>query len=289
MAVWLVRAGRYGGEDEHVALERNLAVVGWEDLGDLSNALNTDRRARGGARMTRRMRRLRALLTATAAAAITLLFTPSTLWALPISDARIIVEINGTDGDAGVQFFLDGKGWRSCSIFDPDSNLLVNVTADGSAGTNGLTELSIESAEPSFQQQTLAELVALFPVGDYPFDCETTGGQNMNGTASLTHKFPATPTVTVSQGANVAISWQAVPGPFQLGVGDPDVVIGGWEVIIERLSDGRKFSITFPADVTSVTVPSEFIEAGTKYKGEVLAIEESGNQTIAGFQFMTSN
>ena len=96
--------------------------------------------------MTRRIRRLRALLTATAAGAITLLSTPSTVWALPLSDTRIIIEINGTDGDAGVQFFLDGKGWRSCSIFDPDGNLLVNVTADGGAGMNGLTELLIESA-----------------------------------------------------------------------------------------------------------------------------------------------
>jgi len=239
--------------------------------------------------MTRRIRRLRALLTATAAGAITLLSTPSTVWALPLSDTRIIIEINGTDGDAGVQFFLDGKGWRSCSIFDPDGNLLVNVTADGGAGMNGLTELFIESAEPSFQQQSLAELLALFPEGDYGVDCETTGSQNMNGTASLTHKLPATPNVTVLQGASVVIAWAAVPGPFQPGVGDPDVVIGGWEVIVERLSDGRKFSITFPADVTSVTVPAEFIVPKTKYKGEVLAIEENGNQTIAQFEFTTPN
>lgn len=237
--------------------------------------------------MTRRLGRLRVLLTATAAAAITLLFVPSILWAFPLSDAVIRIEINGTDGDAGVQFFLDGKGWKSCNVFDPDGNLLVNVTANGGAGANGLTELFIESAEPSFQQQSLEELLELFPAGDYEFDCETTRGQSMNGSASLTHKLPATPTVTVFQGANVVISWQAVPGPFQPGVGDPDVVIEGWEVIVERLSDGRKFSITLPVTATSVTVAAVFIEPGTKYKGEVLAIEESGNQTIAGFEFKT--
>jgi hypothetical protein len=36
-----------------------------------------------------------------------------------------------------------------------------------------------------------------------------------------------------------------------------------------------------------LTVPAVFIEPGTKYKGEVLAIEESGSQTIAGFEFKT--
>jgi hypothetical protein len=58
-------------------------------------------------------------------------------------------------------------------------------------------------------------------------------------------------------------------------------VIEGWEVIVERLSDGRKFSITLPATAAFVTVPAEFIAPKTKYKVEVLAIEESGNQTIA--------
>jgi hypothetical protein len=35
MVVWLIRAGRYG-QDEDLALEKNLAIIGWEELGDLS-------------------------------------------------------------------------------------------------------------------------------------------------------------------------------------------------------------------------------------------------------------
>jgi restriction system protein len=35
MTLWLVRAGRYG-EREQFALEKNLAVIGWEELSDLS-------------------------------------------------------------------------------------------------------------------------------------------------------------------------------------------------------------------------------------------------------------
>lgn len=35
MAVWLARAGRYG-QDEDLALSKNLAIIGWEDLPDLT-------------------------------------------------------------------------------------------------------------------------------------------------------------------------------------------------------------------------------------------------------------
>jgi hypothetical protein len=66
-------------------------------------------------------------------------------------------------------------------------------------------------------------------------------------------------------------------------------VIAGYEVIVERLTDGRKFSITLEAATTAVTVPAEFIKPNTQYVGEVLAIEASGggNQTITQFQFTT--
>ena len=39
-------------------------------------------------------------------------------------------------------------------------------------------------------------------------------------------------------------------------------------------------SIHVRPDVTSLTIPAEFFEPGTEYELEVIAIEESGNQTI---------
>ncbi|WP_346864991.1 hypothetical protein [Methanocalculus sp. MSAO_Arc2] len=35
MTLWLVRAGRYG-EREQLALEKKIAVIGWDDVPDLS-------------------------------------------------------------------------------------------------------------------------------------------------------------------------------------------------------------------------------------------------------------
>ncbi|MGQ9628683.1 MAG: restriction endonuclease [Anaerolineae bacterium] len=41
MSLWLVRAGAHG-EQETLALEKNMVVIGWEELGDLSQVANRD-------------------------------------------------------------------------------------------------------------------------------------------------------------------------------------------------------------------------------------------------------
>ena len=46
-------------------------------------------------------------------------------------------------------------------------------------------------------------------------------------------------------------------------------------------------SFYVPATVTSVTVPDGILEQGTEYEWEVLAIEESGNQTLSSSEFET--
>ena len=242
--------------------------------------------------MTRHMRSLPVFLTATAAVAMTLLVALPTLWALNLSAAIIRFEINGTAGGGGVQFFLDGPQWKRCTILRPDGRHLITiettVSHNSSRGTNGLTELLSESAEPSFAAQSLRQLLRRFPAGNYTFNCQTTDDQPLNSVATLTHKLPATPDPQVVQANNVVkITWPAVVGPFQLG--GQSVVIVSYEVIVER-SDGVKFDITLPAKKqgNSVTVPPEFITSKTNYKGEVLAIEQSGNQTIGEFEFETN-
>lgn len=39
--IWLVRAGSHG-EQEHVALEKNIVTIGWNELGDISNIRNKE-------------------------------------------------------------------------------------------------------------------------------------------------------------------------------------------------------------------------------------------------------
>ena len=46
-------------------------------------------------------------------------------------------------------------------------------------------------------------------------------------------------------------------------------------------------SMYVPRSVTSIAVPTGFLEARSKYNWEVLAIERSGNQTLSSGSFRT--
>ena len=78
------------------------------------------------------------------------------------------------------------------------------------------------------------------------------------------------------------VVWNPVTGP-------PGIEIVAYQVIVEREDPLRTFSVTVPASVTSVTIPPEFLEPGTEYKVEVLAIEAGGNQTISELDFETAS
>ncbi|MCA9811124.1 MAG: 2OG-Fe(II) oxygenase family protein, partial [Candidatus Dadabacteria bacterium] len=43
---------------------------------------------------------------------------------IPFGDAEIRIEVNSTDGDAGLQIFLDGEPWRRVRIEDPRGKLV---------------------------------------------------------------------------------------------------------------------------------------------------------------------
>ncbi len=111
-------------------------------------------------------------------------------WAKKLADAEIIIEINSTDGDAGIQIFLDGVGWDMMECFAPDGSRCFGVVAEGSVGAQGITEFFFESAEPSFDDQPLEELLELFPEGLYRFKGMTTEGKKLKGKARLTHALP---------------------------------------------------------------------------------------------------
>ncbi len=228
-------------------------------------------------------------LAAGAAVLFVLGFAAPGAWARPLSATAIRIEINDTDGDAGIQIFLDGEGWKSMRVTDPFGNRILDFRAEGSVGIQGITELFFESAEPSFDVQPLSELLRLFPEGNYRFEGVTTGGVPLKGKARLTHALPAGPLLVLPaedddsvDPANTVIQWQTVPDP-------PGSTIVGYQVIVVREVGGlRVFSADVGPAITSVTVPPEFMQPGTTYKYEVLAIEASGNQTISEREFETA-
>jgi len=215
------------------------------------------------------------------------LMMASASWARRLADAEIFIEINATDGDAGIHLFLDGEGWDRMRVFDPDGQQILDFAGHGSVGIQGITELAFESAEPSFEEQPLEDFLALFPEGIYRFEGTTTEGKLLRGRARLTHAIPEAPVLLspadgeVVDTENAVFEWALVPDP-------PGSEIVGYEVIViaEEPPLGE-FSAEVSPTTTSITAPAGFMVSGSVYKWEVLAIEASGNQTISEAEFET--
>ena len=206
---------------------------------------------------------------------------------LRLDEATMIVEVNATDGDAGLQVFLDGEPWRRMTLSAPNGREILAVSTRTRLRNHGLTELFSESSEPSFKELPLKKFKRLFPEGRYSFRGVTIEGDRLVGKTTLSHDIPDGPQIvspadgsTVPSGSAVA-AWNHVPEPVGI-----DVV--GYRAIVEREGPLRVFSVDLPASVTSVTIPEEFLESGTEYKLEVQAIERSGNQTLTEITFQVS-
>lgn len=217
---------------------------------------------------------------------------------IPFEAVKMIIEFNAADQDVGVQVFLDSEeGWRTLKIIGPDGRQIFKAEGKGSLVHQGLTSLSLESAEPSLQELPLEEFLARFPAGEYTFHATTLEGDRLVGTATFTHAIPDAPAIVApAEGAvvdpkNTVIVWQPVTGP-------PGIQIAGYQVVVERQDPFRFFDVRLPATATSVTVPPEFFDPGTQYSFEVLAVEAGvgapsvepslgGNQTISSGSFMT--
>jgi hypothetical protein len=198
---------------------------------------------------------------------------------IPLAAATLIVEVNATDGDAGLQFFLDGEPWNSMTISDPNGNVVVDVDAEGRLNDWGLTELFSESNEPPFTEVPLDEFKARFPEGEYTFVGETIEGETLVGTATLSHDIPDGPTiVSPADGARVnrdgvVARWKAPPEPSGI-----DII--GYRVIATREDPLRVYQVELPASARSVPIPAVFLQRNTEYELEIQAIEESGNWTF---------
>ena len=204
---------------------------------------------------------------------------------VPFATSELRVEINSTDGDAGLQVDLDGEPWSSIQIAAPNGRTILDIRTRAQLGTFGLTELFSESSEPPFEELPLEEFKAMFPEGMYTFTGRTVDGKRLTGAAELSHAFPAGPTVTspeedatVDQGALV-VAWE--------GADAPGIDIVAYQVIVTGGATDRTLDAEMPATARSFTVPADFVDGGSEYKLEVLAIEASGNQTLTEVPFFT--
>ena len=198
--------------------------------------------------------------------------------------ASLIIEVNGTAGDAGLQFFLDGEPWNSMTISDPRGKVVVDVDAEGRLKDWGLTELFSESNEPPFTEVPLAEFKARFPEGRYTFVGETIDGERLVGRARLSHDIPVEPEITSPADAasvdRVGVVARWTPAAQPAGI---DIV--GYRVIVTREDPLRVYQVELPASARKVPIPAAFLQSDTEYELEIQAIEESGNWTFSTTTF----
>ena len=210
---------------------------------------------------------------------------------VPLKEAKLNIEHNATDEDTGFQGFIDSEGWESMEMTGPDGKVL-SFKPKGALAQLGLTELFFETVEPENVEVSIEDVLAHLPEGQYLIEGKgMEAGENTgwtSGTALLTHDIPAGPELltppedAVVPLTGVTMSWEEVTETID---GDPVTIIA-YQLIVEKDEESGpnmigKFGLSMylPPDVTSITLPDGFLEAETEYEWEVLAIEESGNQT----------
>lgn len=255
------------------------------------------------------MRRHMLLLPVLLVAVVALILGASApgVWAQDDPVCFFNIELNASDLDVGVRGFFDWEPWKELEIEDPDDETIVKDKTKGSMKEQGKAEFFFESGEPMLTEVPFSEFLGRFPVGYYEFEAEAIEGDDEGECEELfTHVIPCAPEISAAgnRGLGVTISWDPVTQVVDTEETDDEVVengedaevvcmgvfpnlIVGYEVIVETEVDGevKIYEIDLPADATSVSVPPEFIALGDEFQFEVLAIEESGNQTITEEDF----
>jgi hypothetical protein len=216
---------------------------------------------------------------------------------IPLTAATMIIEYNSSAEDIGIQFFLDlSEGWKEMEIFDPRGQEVFSAEAEGSlVRQGGGTELFLESVEPPLVDLPIEKFFRRFPEGVYRFRGVDNAGNRVVGQSVFSHDVPAGPEIVMPMPAfgaecavnvparGVVIAWNPVTESID---GEPLEIVR-YEVIVEN--DDLNFDVKFPAETgTLLSVSLELLQPGTEYIGEVLAIEEGGNQTITEFCFTTA-
>jgi hypothetical protein len=220
-----------------------------------------------------------------------------------ISDAKLYIEYQATDGDMGVHGLFDDHGWSELCVFDPNGQLVLHVNPQSALGDLTMAGIFFESREPLLEEYSYEDLMANFPEGEYTVVGTNHDGTGLTGAALFSHSVPNPPVIVspvvveedmadeaVVSVDGLVVEWEDVTETI---MGDP-VTITGYEIIITNVDSEDPHGMSRPifdvhvaADRNSLSVPVEFLEPGTLYEIEVLALEESGNQTISVGFFTT--
>ena len=224
---------------------------------------------------------------------------------IPLPTAYLYFEYNSTAGDTGIHGMFDSSSFSELCVYDTNGDQILAIKPQNQLKKLTMAGIFFESREPPHEEISLEEHLKNFPEWQYSVRGISYDGTGYAGSAKLTHNIPKPPKLVfpreiaeekdvktqIINPNNVAVSWQPVTETL---FGKP-VTIKAYEVIIRSLlpKDPHGFShdnldIHMSATTVSLNIPNEFWKANTPYEFEVIAIEESGNQSITSGFFETS-
>lgn len=223
----------------------------------------------------------------------------------PINHANLFIEDNAGDGDIGVHGYFDDDGWTELCIYDPTGALILHVAPQGRLGDLGIAGVFFESREPEYDEWDFAALNAAWPEGEYRLRALSHDGILLDGAARFTTILPAIPQILspatipeLEEGplpvvpvADLTVVWQ----PVTTSQDGRPITIRAYQVWVnkENHEDAHGFSrpnfdVHVGADTTRLVIPAAFFDPASVYEIEVVAIEDSGNQTIGGASFFAT-
>jgi hypothetical protein len=129
-----------------------------------------------------------------------------------------------------------------------ETHPFLTVFAEGGLLDFGLTELFFETSEPPNAEVRIDSVLARLSEGEYAFTLEMVEAGDISATTPFAHRIPAGPNLLT-------------PADGSTGV-DPNNVVVAWGA-----------------------VSKDIMASGAPYNYEVLAIAESGNQTLTTAAF----
>ena len=232
-----------------------------------------------------------------------------------LDECEVFIEYNSTDGDFGAHFFWDGEPWKWMTVWNEHLWPVLKVGTGDNVRAQGLTEGFFESAEPTLEELPFLDFLERFPPDDYRFRGRTLDWKRLVCETEFTHVIACPPAAELDfdpVARSLSLEWDEVdtvvntdediPLPPALPTcvepledEDSEFEIVSYEAVFEVtiMVDGEdeefKETAILPAWATSFTASREFTQLAVRaanagvlveLKGEVIAKEDSGNQSI---------
>jgi hypothetical protein len=222
---------------------------------------------------------------------------------LEFEEADLFLELNDTDGDLGLQGFVEGDAWKRLEIEGPGETELMNIWVRNALRRQGLSEFFFESDEPGFDELSPAAFLRRFPQGIYEIEGITLEGEEIESEVFLSHVLAGPPPGNIKvNGQNSAVNCDApnlpvVTEPVTLNwnpvtqshptIGRPgvEVFVHHYEVVGEIEREGGTpeelvFSAILPRFRTKFEFPVDFTSlAEDEMKWELITVLGNGNKT----------